>query len=64
MGLVTDVAGEQQAPAPGLLDPGPRLLGIFLLDLEVGDRDVRALPGYAIATARPIPELPPVISAA
>ena len=52
---VLDVARYQQAPASFLLDVAPGLFGI--------DRDVRAFAGEQAATARPMPESAPVISA-
>jgi len=51
MALVADVAGQQQTAPAGLLDPGLRVLGVFLLGVEIGDRDVRALAGIGRAVA-------------
>jgi hypothetical protein len=45
LGLVADVARHLDGLAAGLLDDASGLLGIGLLLREVGDHDVRALPG-------------------
>ncbi len=68
-GGVAQVAGQQQAPPPELLDMGLRLGGVLLL-AEVGDRHVRALlregvgDGAPDAAVAPGDERDPVAQAA
>jgi hypothetical protein len=65
VGGVGDVARHQHAAAPRRLDVAGGLAGVRVLSLvQVADQEIAPSRAKAIATARPIPLSPPVITAA
>src|SRR5437899_807287 len=60
--LVADIARDENALPTMLLDQTLCFLRVFMF-IEVHDRDITPSVAKAIATARPIPLSPPVMSA-
>ena len=58
-----EVTGHEDAVRPAFAIHSSGVLGVGLLLGQVADRDVGALRAKAMATARPMPESPPVMRA-